>query len=150
MGSLGLSTEVDPWALSFGALELAAPFCANLAGSRGLFAEEADAPAGDWYLVTRVPDRSHMGASIVKACPYRGSDKGRAPRLAARMNQEALPMATYQMVYGDSESVVRETFENIDEVEREDGWVVLFRGNEAVLRVQESHVQSMELLEPEQ
>jgi hypothetical protein len=62
------------------------------------------------------------------------------------MNQEALPMATYQMVYGDSESVVRETFENIDEVEREDGWVVLFRGNEAVLRVQESHVQSMELL----
>jgi hypothetical protein len=36
------------------------------------------------------------------------------------------------MVYGDDESVVRETYENIDSVEREDGWVVLFRGREAV------------------
>jgi hypothetical protein len=54
-------------------------------------------------------------------------------------------MATYRMVYGDDENgVVRETFDNIDEVEREDGWVVLFRGNEAVLRVQEAHVQEME------
>ena len=57
-------------------------------------------------------------------------------------------MATYRMVYGDDEQVVRETFENIDGVEREDGWVVLFRGPEAILRVQETHVQSMELLEP--
>ncbi len=31
--------------------------------------------------------------------------------------------------------------EGITSVEREDGWVVLFRGNDAVLRVQESHVQ---------
>ena len=38
------------------------------------------------------------------------------------------PMATYRMVYGDDEQVVRETFENIDGVEREDGWVVLFAG----------------------
>ena len=36
-------------------------------------------------------------------------------------------MSTYQMVYGDSEQVVRETFKDV-EVEREDGWVVLFRG----------------------
>jgi hypothetical protein len=57
------------------------------------------------------------------------------------------PMATYLMVYGDEEQVVRETYEDIDEVEREDGWVVLFRGPEAILRVQESHVQSMELLD---
>jgi hypothetical protein len=56
-------------------------------------------------------------------------------------------MATYLMVYGDDEQVVRETYENISEVEREDGWVVLFRGPEAILRVQESHVQSMELLD---
>jgi hypothetical protein len=53
-------------------------------------------------------------------------------------------MATYRMVYGDDEQVVRETFENIDDVQREDGWVVLFRGKEAILRVQEAHVQSLE------
>ena len=43
-------------------------------------------------------------------------------------------MATYRMVYGDDEQVVRETFENIDDLQREDGWVVLFRGREAILR----------------
>jgi hypothetical protein len=52
------------------------------------------------------------------------------------------------MVYGDDEQVVRETFENIDDVEREDGWVVLFRGKDAILRVQEIHVQSMERIDP--
>jgi hypothetical protein len=57
-------------------------------------------------------------------------------------------MATYRMVYGDDEQAVRETFENITGVEREDGWVVLFRGPEAILRVQEIHVRSMELLDP--
>jgi hypothetical protein len=56
-------------------------------------------------------------------------------------------MATYQMVYGDDEQVVRETFADITGVEREDGWVVLFRGPEAILRVQEAHVQSLELLD---
>jgi hypothetical protein len=56
-------------------------------------------------------------------------------------------MATYRMVYGDDEQVVRETFENIDDVEREDGWVVLFRGKDAILRVQEIHVQSMEQID---
>jgi hypothetical protein len=55
-------------------------------------------------------------------------------------------MATYRLVYGDDEQVVTETFENIDEVDREDGWVVLFRGSEAILRVQEQHIQSMEQL----
>ncbi|HUK70742.1 MAG TPA: hypothetical protein VLW50_18620 [Streptosporangiaceae bacterium] len=57
-------------------------------------------------------------------------------------------MATYRMVYGDDEQVVRETFENIDDVQREDGWVVLFRGPEAILRVKEAHVQSLECLDP--
>jgi hypothetical protein len=52
-------------------------------------------------------------------------------------------MATYQMVYGDNEQVVRETYKDV-EVVREDGWVVLFRGPEAILRVQEEHVQSLE------
>jgi len=49
------------------------------------------------------------------------------------------------MVYGDNEQVVRETFEGVD-VQREDGWVVLFRGKEAILRVREEHVQSLEIL----
>jgi hypothetical protein len=53
-------------------------------------------------------------------------------------------MATYQIVYGDGEQVVKETFDSIDDLQREDGWVVLFRGKEAILRVQEAHVQSLE------
>lgn len=57
-------------------------------------------------------------------------------------------MATYRMVYGDDENVVRETFDDISSVEREDGWVVLFRGDEAILRVQESHVQELEQVTP--
>ncbi len=56
-------------------------------------------------------------------------------------------MATYRMVYGDTEQVVRETFDDV-EVEREDGWTVLFRGNEAILRVQSVHVQSLERVGP--
>jgi hypothetical protein len=57
-------------------------------------------------------------------------------------------MATYRMVYGDDENLLTETYDNITEVEREDGWVVLFRGPEAILRVQEAHVREMELLQP--
>jgi hypothetical protein len=55
-------------------------------------------------------------------------------------------MADYELVYGDDKQVVTETFGNIDTVEREDGWVVLFRGKEAILRVQESHVRSLSRL----
>ena len=54
-------------------------------------------------------------------------------------------MATYRLVYGDSEQVVRETFDDV-ELQREDGWVVLFRGTEAILRVQEAHVKSLDLV----
>jgi hypothetical protein len=56
-------------------------------------------------------------------------------------------MATYRMVYGDDENVLTETYEDITGLEREDGWVVLFRGPEAILRVQEAHVKSLELLD---
>ena len=52
-------------------------------------------------------------------------------------------MATYEMVYGDNEQVVRETFTDV-EVQREDGWLVIFRDNDAILRVREEHVQSIE------
>ena len=52
-------------------------------------------------------------------------------------------MPTYQMVYGDDEQVVRETYTDVD-VQREDGWVVLFRGPDAILRVREEHVKSLE------
>jgi hypothetical protein len=31
-------------------------------------------------------------------------------------------------------------------VQREDGWVVLFRGSDVILRVQETHVQSLDLV----
>ena len=55
-------------------------------------------------------------------------------------------MAKYRMVYGDSSQVVRETYDNVDDVQREDGWLVLFRGSEAIIRVQEAHVQSFEEL----
>jgi hypothetical protein len=52
-------------------------------------------------------------------------------------------MATYRMVYGDDEQVVRETLENVT-IEREDGWTVFFRGADAILRVQDAHIQSLE------
>jgi hypothetical protein len=55
-------------------------------------------------------------------------------------------MPTYRIVYGESENVVTETYEDVV-VEREDGWVVLFRGRDAILRMQEEHVQSLDLVE---
>lgn len=55
-------------------------------------------------------------------------------------------MPTYRMVYGDESQVVRETYDDV-EVQREDGWVVLFRGDDAILRVREEHVQSLEPVE---
>jgi hypothetical protein len=54
-------------------------------------------------------------------------------------------MPTYRMVYGDEAQVVRETLKDV-EVEREDGWTVFFRGNDAILRVRDEHVQSLELV----
>lgn len=54
-------------------------------------------------------------------------------------------MPTYRIVYGDDKQVIRETYTDVD-VEREDGWVVLFRGTEAILRAREDHVQSLDLV----
>jgi hypothetical protein len=55
-------------------------------------------------------------------------------------------MTNYRIVYGDDEQVVRETFNDV-ELQREDGWLVIFRGNDAVLRAREEHVQSVETLD---
>ena len=52
-------------------------------------------------------------------------------------------MSDYKMVYGDDTQVVNETYRDVD-LQREDGWVVLFRGQEAILRVREEHVRSLE------
>lgn len=55
-------------------------------------------------------------------------------------------MATYRVIYGDDENLAEETLDDIDSIEHEDGWVVLFRRDDAVLRVQEDHVQTLELV----
>jgi hypothetical protein len=55
-------------------------------------------------------------------------------------------MANYRIVYGDNEQVVRETFNDV-ELQREDGWLVIFRDKDAILRVREEHVQSVEALD---
>jgi len=52
-------------------------------------------------------------------------------------------MPSYLIVYGDDEEVVRETYEDV-EIEREDGWLVIFQRGDAILRVLEAHVQSIE------
>jgi hypothetical protein len=64
-------------------------------------------------------------------------------RQAGQRELKERAMANYRMVYGDDEQVVRETFNDV-ELEREDGWLVIFRGNEAILRVREEHVRSIE------
>ena len=55
-------------------------------------------------------------------------------------------MANYRIVYGDDEQVVRETYNDV-ELQREDGWLVIFRGKDAILRAREEHVQSVEALD---
>jgi len=54
-------------------------------------------------------------------------------------------VATYRLVYrdDDGENEVTETLENVDDVQREDGIVSLWRGDEAFLRLQERHVVSL-------
>jgi hypothetical protein len=61
-------------------------------------------------------------------------------------NDRSPAMPSYRMVYGDDDKVVTETYDDV-EVQREDGWVVLFRGSDAILRVQEAHVKSLDLVE---
>ena len=69
-----------------------------------------------------------------------------AHRLHDWLSNREAAMARYRMVYGDDEQVVRETFEDV-EVVRDDGWTVLFRGDEAILRVRDEHVQTLEQLD---
>jgi hypothetical protein len=54
-------------------------------------------------------------------------------------------MPTYRLVYGDDDNRVTEEFRDVV-LEREDGWVVFFRGDDAILRVQEENVQSLDLV----
>jgi hypothetical protein len=96
---------------------------------------------------------AHRRASRAVASPVGGPWRGlEVARLADRLwsrsgepGEYSSSMATYRMEYGDGDDVVTETYENVDEVEREDGWLVLFRGSEAILRVQEAHVKSFDL-----
>ena len=43
-------------------------------------------------------------------------------------------MPTYRVVYGDEDNRVTEEFRDVV-LEREDGWIVFFRGDDAILRV---------------
>jgi len=52
-------------------------------------------------------------------------------------------MPNYAIVYGEGEDVRRETLEGVT-VEREDGWLTVFRGKDSILRVREEHVRSIE------
>jgi len=54
-------------------------------------------------------------------------------------------MPTYRVVYGDDTQVTQETFDDV-ELEREDGWLVFFRGRDAILRSQEAHVRSLDIV----
>jgi hypothetical protein len=62
------------------------------------------------------------------------------------MGDEGGLMPTYRITYGDDEQVVREVYDNV-EIEREDGWLVVFRDRDAILRVQDAHVKSVEEIE---
>ncbi len=52
-------------------------------------------------------------------------------------------MPSYTIVYGDDDNVVRQTLHGVV-LEREDGWLVVFRGKDVILRLQEAHVQSVD------
>jgi hypothetical protein len=54
-------------------------------------------------------------------------------------------VARYQLVYRDDEGdhEVTETLDDVDDVQREDGIVSFWRGNDAFLRLQEQHVVSL-------
>jgi len=54
-------------------------------------------------------------------------------------------MPTYPLVRGDGTQVTQETFDDV-ELEREDGWLVFFRGRDAVLRIQKAHVRSLDIV----
>ena len=55
-------------------------------------------------------------------------------------------MARYTLTYQDDEGdhQVTETLDGVDDVQREDGIVSFWRGNDAFLRLKESHVANLE------
>lgn len=55
-------------------------------------------------------------------------------------------MSTYRMVHGDDTQIVRETYRDV-EIDREDGWTVIFGETDAILRVRDEHIQSLEILD---
>jgi hypothetical protein len=71
-----------------------------------------------------------------------GSASGRSPDRAGRIRT----VARYKLVYRDDEGdhEVTETLDDVDDVQREDGIVSFWRGNDAFLRVREQHVTSLE------
>ena len=52
-------------------------------------------------------------------------------------------MPSYTIVYGDDDHVVNQTLHGVV-LEREDGWLVVFRGKDVILRLQEEHVKSVD------
>jgi hypothetical protein len=64
---------------------------------------------------------------------------------ASQRDRKERRMPRYRMVYGDDVQVARQTFDDV-ELEREDRWIVLFRGRDAIFRIHEDHVQSLEEL----
>jgi hypothetical protein len=88
-----------------------------------------DLPDADWS------PKAVLGAS------------GRNPLHLARRNAQpsaGVVMPSCRMVYGDNEQVDCETYVEVD---REAGWTTLFRGNDAILRVRDEHVQSTQVLD---
>jgi len=60
-----------------------------------------------------------------------------------RTSTKGVEMPNYALVYGEDDDVRRETLVGVT-VEREDGWLTIFRGKDSILRVREEHVRSIE------
>jgi hypothetical protein len=60
--------------------------------------------------------------------------------------EEDETVARYKLVYRDDEGdhEVTETLDGVDDVQREDGIVSLWRGGDAFLRLRETHVVSLD------
>jgi hypothetical protein len=67
-------------------------------------------------------------------------------RPVARPSGRIRTVARYKLVYRDDEGdhEVTETLDDVDDVQREDGIVSFWRGNDAFLRVHERHVVTLE------
>ena len=53
-------------------------------------------------------------------------------------------MTTYRLTYGDNDgTAITQTLSDV-ELEREDGWLVIFRGTRPFVRLREEHIQAVE------